>query len=206
MDDQYLLPLLGVFVGWVLTTISAGFKERNQRKQLVGQLLTKLIRVERQTETLIQASENTKDFTDDWERYEPIRQYILSTHFLEPESVRTDLKNAIDNCAPYFPNLAIDVEDCYERLLKNKTSSLSTSVKNRDAYIQMLSLYEVALDFSLKELRSMVNRVAWSYNVISLIVINYKRRKREKNKTNSTELMTSFSSELRGAFEKTNNQ
>jgi len=190
MDQKYIWPLIGVLLGWLLTTISSGYKERANKKRLVGNLLTKLIRVERQLNILISATENIKDIADSWETYEPIRIGVVKRHFMEPENVRSDLKSSIDGIAPIYPLLAIELEDIFQRLLKNKSAKLLSSSKNRDVYIRMLSIYEVGLDFSQKELTAIINKIALKPSLISYIKvkkINHKRKSNLKNTKNFSE-------------------
>jgi len=190
MDQKYIWPLIGVLLGWLLTTISSGYKERANKKRLVGNLLTKLIRVERQLNILISATENIKDIADSWETYEPIRIGVVKRHFMEPENVRSDLKSSIDGIAPIYPLLAIELEDIFQRLLKNKSAKLLSSSKNRDVYIRMLSIYEVGLDFSQKELTAIINKIALKLSLISYIKvkkINHKRKSNLKNTKNFSE-------------------
>jgi hypothetical protein len=181
VNEKYLWPFFGVFLGWVLTTLASGYKERTNRKRLLGNLLTKLIRIERQLNTLILATENIKDIAGSWEKYEPIRKGVVSRHFLEPENVRSDFKASIDGIAPTYPLLAIELEDIYQHLLKNKSANLSSSSKIENAYIQMLSIYEVGLDMSEKELKKMINKIAFKHCWLTYLKIKYIDYNRNKN-------------------------
>jgi predicted membrane chloride channel (bestrophin family) len=103
--DEAQWSLVGVFLGWFLTSLNSGFDHRRKNKQLIGNLLVKLLRVYRQVDTLIHASENVKDLADDWVGYEALRKRMVDRHFLEPDTVRDDLRAAINEVAPIHPFL-----------------------------------------------------------------------------------------------------
>lgn len=196
MEEKYIWPLVGVFLGWIFTTLSTNFKNRFEKKKLVGNLLTKLIRVERQLGILISATDKMKDYTENWHDYEPIRQGVVERHFLEPDAVRADLKQAIDDVAPLYPILAIDLENMYELLLKNKKASLLASSSNEKAYIRMLSIYEVGLDFCKINLSKTIYSIALKHGLITYLNLKYVNFVRNRNNKNSTEFANNISSEI----------
>ena len=205
-DEKFIWPLIGVFLGWVLTTLSANFKNRSDRKKLIGNLLTKLIRVQRQLATAILATEKMKDYPDDWTKYESIRKGIINRHFLEPESVREDFKKSIDDIAPLFPVLAIDLEDVYGLILKSKSASMASHSDNKDAYIRMLSMYEVGLDGINKDLLKSIKTIALKHGFTTYIKVRYVNYVRARNKKNSDEFTTKFTSDLMGEITNTHNK
>lgn len=202
MDEKYIAPLLGVFLGWLLTSISSSFKEMSSRKQKIGNLLTKLIRVERQLNLVILATENMKDAADSWESYEPIRKGVVDRHFMVPETVSSDLKAAIDNVAPFFPIMAIDLENLYQLILKNKEASLLANSKNEAAYIRMLSIYEVGLDFCKSELAKITVNLALKHGFLTYIKLKIVNSQREKNRAQSFSQIEKIMADIRAEIKK----
>ena len=205
-DEKFIWPLIGVFLGWVLTTLSANFKNRSDRKKLIGNLLTKLIRVQRQLATVILATEKMKDYPSDWTEYESIRKGITNRHFLEPESVREDFKKSIDDIAPFFPVQAIYLEDLYGFILKSKSASMASHSDNKDAYIRMLSMHEVVLDGINKELLKSIITIALKHGLTTYIKVRYVNYVRTRNKKNLDEFTTKFTSDLIDEVNNTHNK
>ena len=194
--EKFILPLIGVLLGWALTTLSANLKDMSDRKKLIGNLLTKLIRVQRQLATVILATEKMKDYKGDWTEYESIRKGIINRHFLEPESVREDFKKSIDDIAPIFPVLAIDLEDLYGFILKSKSASMASHSDNKDKYLRMLSMHEVQLDCINKELLKSIEKIALKHGFTTYIQVCYVGYVRARKKKNSDEFTTKFISDL----------
>ena len=187
-------------MGWVLSLVGASYKSRKERKGLIGNLLTKLIRVERQIQILLFSTEQIKDLADSWEKYEPLRQSISNRHFLEPACVRDDLKSAIDDLAPQYPIQALELEDLYHTLLKNKSANLTASSVSLKAYVQMLSVYEVGMEFVLKGLVKSINKLALRHSMATYIQVLYARHRRFQNRKKSepsaTTLLDSIKQEI----------
>lgn len=182
MIEQYMWPLAGVFLGWFLTTISTTHKDRNHKKRLVGNLLAKLIRIERQIEIILASTEYIKDFAGSWEKYEPIRRGVFDRHYMAPESVINDLKAAIDAIAPVYPLLAINLEDIFHALLKLKRVTFSETLKaDNNSYIKSLSLLEVGLELNKRDLSNTINSLALKHSITTYCKIKLISIKRKKN-------------------------
>ncbi|MFL1483355.1 hypothetical protein [Marinobacter sp. LN3S78] len=206
MNEQYLWPLAGVFLGWLLTVVSAAYRHRGNKEQLIGSLITKLIRVEHQIQLVVSACEGMKDFSDSWEAYESSRQDILQRYFMSPQSVSADLKSAIDKVAPFYPVLAIELEELYELLIKNKQNTLRESSKNQEAYIRMLSIYEVTLDVSQEKLQKYIRKLSLKHNILTYLQVRriYRRKERSRATTSKSaeKLMSEIGKELKGSHNK----
>lgn len=182
MSEQYIWPLVGVFLGWFLTTISSTYKDRNSKKRLIGNLLAKLIRIERQVEIIIASTEYIKDFAGSWEKYEPIRRGVLDRHYMAPESVINDSKAAIDSIAPIYPLQAINLEDIFHALLKLKSASLYEILKvDKKSYLKALSLHEVGLELNKQALSKSINSLALKHDITTYFRLKLSTTKRKKN-------------------------
>lgn len=182
MNEQYIWPLVGVFLGWFLTTISSTYKDRNLKRRLIGNLLAKLIRIERQVEIIIASTEYIKDFAGSWEKYEPTRRGVLDRHFLTPESVYNDSKAAIDAIAPIYPLQAINLEDIFNALLKLKSASLYAILKaDEESYLKTLSLHEVGLELNKQALTKAISILALKHGITTYFRLKISAAKRKKN-------------------------
>jgi hypothetical protein len=57
VSEQYFWPLVGVFLGWLLSAIAAGWKTHEADRRSIGKLLSKLIRILQHVRVLKAASE-----------------------------------------------------------------------------------------------------------------------------------------------------
>ncbi len=172
MEDKYLGPLLGVFLGWLLTYISYRFKEHKEKKQIIGKLLSELVFVHSQILVLKAATDIAKKNIDDWMEYEVIRQIINEKHFLEPSSRYKKFQKYVEQISGIYPLESNKIQSMYNSLLKIKKSSLSsTALKNKQQYIKFLSVYETGLEFILKDLIKFIKKYSLRFGFLTYLKI-----------------------------------
>jgi len=196
MDEKYLWPLIGVVLGWLLTGIATGWKQREENRKRVGKLLSKLMRINRQVKTLKSTSENFKDQVKTLEEFETFRSSISNRHFLEPESEIDKLIEAMDDISGIYPVDSQGMHILLELLLKSKNASLSSTLKlSEDSYIKMLSAYEVVLYACQTELEKNCKWLARKHSLVTYIRVRYWLRTKKVSQSNS-DFMSGFSGEL----------
>lgn len=197
MDEKYLWPLVGVALGWALSFFSTVLKDRAERRQKLGVLVSKLLHVHSQVLTLQHVTEMFKDHVENWEEYEPMRKRLTQRHFLEPESHVESLRSAIDEVSGLYPVEARSLHNLVDMLLKNKEASLLASSKSKDLYVRMLSMYEVGLHGAEKMLLESVRRYARRHGVFTYwSVVSELRRRRTATYKKNVESIEKFSSEM----------
>lgn len=186
MDEKYVWPLVGVALGWALSLFSNVLKDRAERRQKVGVLVSKLLHVHSQVLTLQKVAETFKNSAENWEEYEPMRKRLTQRHFLEPESHVESLREAIDEVSGFYPVEARSLHNLVDMLLKNKNVSLVASSKSKELYVRMLSMYEVTLDGTEKMLRTCVHRFARRHGLYTYasVLWELQRRRSSTNKKN----------------------
>ncbi len=195
MDDKIILAIVSALTGWFLSALNSGYSGYINKKKLLGTLLVKLIKTEHHTRKMILSSEKIKDFCDGWEEYEQVRINVFSRHYLEPNEIVKDLKDAINNIAPYYPLLSINLESILEVLLNNKKANMTNSSRmegNKDLYIRLLSAYEVGLDLSQQELTKAINTIALKHGYYTYIKRRLYLRKIKKTEGNYSDLIKSL--------------
>jgi hypothetical protein len=197
VDEKYVWPLVGVALGWALSLFSTVLKDRAERRQKIGVLVSKLLHIHSQLLTLQQVTEIFKDNAETWEEYEPVRKRLTQRHFLEPESHVESLRDTIDEVSGLYPVEARSLHNLVDMLLKNKSTSLQASSKGTDLYIRMLSMYEVSLHGAEKILRESVRRYARRHGVLTYgaVLWELRRRKGDKYKKN-VEFVEKLSAEV----------
>lgn len=164
MNEKYLWPLIGVVLGWFLTSITNTLKDHEAKQRRIGRLLSKLILIRDQLVLLISTTNNFKDHIKNPEKYEHLRAGISERHFLQSEESISSLREAIDELSGDYPLYATEFQRLIDTLLKCKKASFEAIAKNKDAYIRTVSLHEVTLDLCDKQLIKTIKRLAWMHS------------------------------------------
>jgi hypothetical protein len=64
LQEQYLWPLVGVALGWFLSLFAATIKDRVEDRRKLGRLVSKLMVVHDQLDTLMVVTEKIKEKVD----------------------------------------------------------------------------------------------------------------------------------------------
>lgn len=201
MSEQYIWPLVGVFLGWLLSAIAAGWKAREADKRSIGKLLARLIRILSHVRTLRAASETFKEHVESWEEYERLRNHISDKHFLEPLVDLEKLHLAVDEISRLHPVKSIELREMLDQLSKAKSASFAVSSKvNRDVYVQLLSAHEVLLDLTAQALEKAIKQLAYNHSFVSYIKVFLKLRKSDWGRSANEDFMNKFSSETWSAI------
>jgi hypothetical protein len=179
MDEKYLWPLIGVFLGWLLTFAATRYKDHEARQGRVGRLLSKFIRIHGELRVIRSVTEDYKNHADDWEDYERYRKGISDRHFLEPAEKSEGLQKAIDEVSSDYPLQSIQFQAILDTLIRIKRTSLRESAKSNDVYVQVASLHEVGVDICEEQLGKQIRRLAWMhglYTYLRVLRMQYKSR------------------------------
>jgi hypothetical protein len=193
MDEKYLLPLAGVFLGWLLSTLAAGWQARRVDKRSLGRLLTKLIRLHTQVKVLQSACENLKDGAGSWQTYERIRKYLMRSHFSGAFS--DDLYAALNEISGSHPTDAIRLRGIVDVLVKIQSARLDESVKIESVYLNFLSVYEVGLDASESALRKEVLWIAYKHSIQTFFKVFAEQRKSARRLTDTAKFADTLTAE-----------
>ena len=104
MQEQYLWPLVGVALGWFLSLFAATIKDRIEDRRKLGRLVSKLMVVHDQLDTLMVVTEKIKEKVDGWESYERMRKGITERHFLNPRRTLTPSELRLTIWPSCFPS------------------------------------------------------------------------------------------------------
>jgi hypothetical protein len=203
MDEKYVWPLVGVALGWALSLFSSLLKDRAERRQKLGVLVSKLLHVHTQILTLQQVTEIFKDHAKDWQEYEPMRKRLTQRHFLEPESHVASLRDAIDGVSGFYPVEARSLHNLVDMLLKNKNTSLAAASTSKDLYIRMLSMYEFGLCGAEKMLQTSLRRYARRHSFYTYVNLLWElHRSKSVKYKNNVKYVEKFSTEAWDIFKK----
>ena len=163
------MTLLGILLGWVLSSISATWRFRNDRKADLSKAVSRLLPELFKMETLGSALAGFKDASQSWAEYERTRRGLWQRHGIFFEDAEgAGWVQLIDNVAKHKPFLAIKIRAAIHLARKLKDNDLAeTSRTSSDAYVKLLSALEVAQEGLKQELEKVVRRLSWSAGIRS---------------------------------------
>ncbi|MCU1064051.1 hypothetical protein [Stenotrophomonas maltophilia] len=195
IHQQFLWPLAGVLLGWLLSAISGGWRSRVERKKLIGRVLSKLLVVSGDVYVLKTASDQFKDLSDGPIQYERLRQRLYSNHFLQPTEKYQDLLALATSLSDYYPFEATRLQATLHILMKAKDAKLEAASNHKEAYIRILSLHEVGIDACDKELTRIVSSLALRHGVRTRLKLWLDRRRKNALAAERGEFLLRFSKE-----------
>lgn len=192
MDEKYLWPLVGVALGWLLSVVSTAVKDRADQRRKLGRLVSKLLVIHDQIDTLIVVTEKIKDHVYGWENYEHMRKGINERHFLEPASHVDSLREAVDELSETLPVEAVSLHGFIDMLLKNKKASLKAVSKNHDLYVRGISVYEAGMQLMQRDLSKRIHRLALRHGLGTYVSVLLSERRKARNRQRTSEFGDKF--------------
>jgi hypothetical protein len=181
ISPRLIWPLVGILLGWVLSALSGGWKERSTRLRLFGKLLSRLVDVHSDLRAVIRSSEPLKDASNSAEQYEAIRQRLLTRHFLSSEGRVDDLPDLVSRFAEYRPIEASQLQTLVSLLHKSKSVSLTATAQDRSRYLLLLSMHEVGLDVYERELSKTIRNLALRHGISTIVKLWLHRRQIDRS-------------------------
>ncbi|WP_119967961.1 hypothetical protein [Shewanella japonica] len=188
MENQYLWPLVGVALGWLLNTLSTNEKIRFENKKVSARLLSKLIQIRSQVEIYRYTTTKMKSLFGKHTEYEEFRIGLIERHFLKPDTLEHDLKSAIDEYSSLYPLTASKLESTYQSIIKLKTLNLKSVHKDSETYKKLYRTTEInanSLDIALLK---HINECAFHHSVATYLRVKFARYIQKIQKSNPKEI------------------
>lgn len=166
MEPEFV-ALLGIFLGWVLSTFSATLKYRNDRKSDLSTAISRLLPELSNIQALQSTAEGFKDTMESWADYEETRTRLWDRHgkFFQDDAV-TDWNHIIDRIAKHKPILAVKVRGLMHLARKLASTKLpEAAASSTEGYVKLLSALEVGHAGLIHELESAIRRLSWAGGV-----------------------------------------
>ena len=182
-EIKLIIPLIGVFLGWILGTITGIFKIRGDNKKLLGKSISQLYYFIHELTIVVQYLDKMKDKLKRAE-YEIHRQKVIERHTLKNENSIGNINDLIDNISSISPTLGIDLKQLLEGYIAERKMKFNSSVKKKELYFLMLSVYEVHQDLTLDKMEKLLIKLSFRYNLLLGIRIKNKLKKANENLAN----------------------
>lgn len=164
MKIEYLLPLIGVFVGWLLSELSQLFKERRENKRIAKRTIFFLIEIKLYLtfltpilKNLLQVESIKKDFNDILKEIFENKEHT-SDYF---EKLTSD---SILNLSSLNPNLALN----FKQLMENSKKILSKNFISQ--YLNPFNkngirLISDGINLTLTDIDDLIIKLSFRYNL-----------------------------------------
>lgn len=180
MNTDYILPLIGVFVGWLLSELSQLFKERRENKRIAKRTIFFLIEIKLYLSFLVPILKNIlqttslkKDFSEILKEIFDNKEYT-SDYF---EKLSTD---SISNLSSLNPYLALNFKQLMsnaKRILSKNFISQHLNPLNKNG----IQLINDGIDLTLSDVDDLIKKLSFRYNIFFWLREKLKLLKR-KNK------------------------
>lgn len=183
-DAKILIPLFGVALGWLLSSMTNLFKIRGEKKRILGVSISQLYYLTHELNVVIFHLEKAKDAfpIDQWEDY---RQRAIERYTLKNEDSLSQLNRLIENISSISPSLGIELKFLIESYFFNRKVKFDSSKNNNKVYILLLSILETSQELTTSELEKILIKLSFKYNIIFGFKIKRKLKREKKNLENS---------------------
>jgi hypothetical protein len=164
MNVDFLIPLLGVLVGWLLNELSSAFRIRKEDKRTLRRSIATLLYLRSQMATMISVLQSVKQFSASPNEHERSRQYILELYTLS-ENFEKQIEGALEEIAVVDPLLANDLrstKDLYSFVLTTRFNFVfeaPTAEREREAIESFYNEMIESLSIDKRYLRRFEKRI-----------------------------------------------
>jgi hypothetical protein len=180
-DLKYLIPLLGVLVGWILTSFGNYLKGLSDKQKILGKALMQLHFIYFEQEKVLSAFELLKDQVGVGAEYEKKRLWAMERYVLNNDNLKASVDIA-NELATVYPLTALKLKALIENYSFSQKMKLTSSSKlGGELYLKLLSMFEVAFELEHKELRKIIFKIAFGHGIFTWLQIRWKYYKADKN-------------------------
>lgn len=173
MKEQYIWPLVGVALGWLLNAMSASAKVRAENRKSSARLLSKLIQIKSQVAIYRSTTRAMQPMFGKHPEYEAFRVGLIERHFLKPDSLEHDFKSAIDDYSSLYPLSASKLESTYQAILKLKTVNLKAASNDPEAYKKLYKTVELNAEGIETAIEAHIKECAFHHGLVTYLKVKF---------------------------------
>lgn len=180
MNTEYIFPLIGVFIGWLLSELSQFFKERRENKRIAKRTVFFLIEIKLYLsfidpiiKNILQTTSLKKDFNDILKEIFENKEYT-SDYF---EKLTSD---SISNLSSLNPYLALS----FKQLMTNSMKIMSKNFISQHLNPlnkNVIQLINDGINLTITDIDDLIKKLSFRYNLFFWFCEKIKTLKR-KNK------------------------
>lgn len=211
MEDElkFILPLVGVLVGWILSTLATLMKERGENRRLLARAIVQLDSLNQEKSKLIRHLDFLKDITESWKDFEVQRKKAWDKYVLPEGNYKTAL-TVVEDVSSLYPLIGIKLKHLVESHLFSRKMKFEASIaKSESIYLKLLSAFEVTFELEQKELEKILFKLCLRHGIVTWTRMKFEYARMKKNVSNanasgfpqnllSQEPETKFSDDIEG--------
>lgn len=181
LELKYIVPLIGVLLGWILSTLTTFFKEYGENKRRLGKAIVNLNYFNQEKIKLIHHIDYLNNAAGLESDFEDLRKRAWDKYVFPEENYKT-LIETVEDISGLYPMLGIKLKYLVEsHMFSKKMKFDSTAATNLNIYIKLLSAFEATFELEQKELQKILFRLSFKYGFITWIKMKRKYNKGKKN-------------------------
>jgi hypothetical protein len=191
MDAKYI-ALLGVALGWILSTASSILQRRSASKRSLGKAITSLLFWNFEMVQVYGVIEFLKDIKQETKEFEKSRQRALARYTAHDQKFHDSLGAAIDLVSEISPLDGYALSEAYRKYEFLKGMKLDWTSLDHATYVKKLSTLEAAFITYQRNLETLLLRLAWQHGFTTWLRLRRRvadfRIEVGKSRTKDTEL------------------
>ncbi|WP_313612993.1 hypothetical protein [Rhizobium sp.] len=181
MTLSAVLPLIGVFLGWLLGFFTQELNDRKNKHRALGRLLAKLIVLEGQTLIALRTKEFSEKLSSDLVMREEFRASMLQHNYMTGMASYDDLLQLVDDSAAFSPIMAVELQVVLDLMKRNKEAEFKSFTTDPQAYERYVSLFYGGFRLLHKDLRKICSSYALSFSIFTFIGVRWRFHKASRN-------------------------
>lgn len=165
-DLKYLIPLIGVLIGWLLTSFTGLLKGITEKQKILAKALTQLHFLYREQVKVLDHFEWLKDTYGISPEYEKMRLRAMERYVLNNDNLKISLDIASEVSAVY-PLTAMNLKGLIENYAFSQKMHFFSSSQDEELYLKLLSMFEVAFELEHKQLRKIIFKLAFGHSIVN---------------------------------------
>jgi hypothetical protein len=178
-DLKYLIPLLGVLVGWLLTSLTGFLKGVTEKQKILSRALTQLHFLYLEQQKVLNHFEYLKDTYGINQEYEKMRHRAMERYVLNNDNFKISL-DIVSEVATVYPLTAMNLKGLIENYAFSQKMKLTASSLDSELYLKLLSMFEVGFELEHKHLRKIIFKLAFGHGFITWLQMKWKYYRMDK--------------------------
>ena len=192
IDLKIIIPLIGVILGWTLSSLTSFYKTRGGNRKILGKSISQLYYMIDELHIVIFHLDKMKDKLS-VEEYEIHRQKSIERYTLKNEHSLSKINDLIDNISSISPSIGIELKHLLEGYLFERKVKLSSTSKNKQTYFFLLSAMEATQDLTLARLEKLLVKLSYKHSILlGLKVKRQLKQEKERIQNNGKDFIENF--------------
>jgi hypothetical protein len=185
---KYLVPILGVLVGWILTSLTGFLKGMTDKQKILAKALTQLHFIYLEQNKLLRHFEYLKDMYGISPDYEKMRFRAMERYVLSNNNLKISL-DIVSELSTINPMKAMELKTLIEGYSFSQKMKFSEASTNSEIYLKLLSSFEVMFEIEHEALKKIILNLSFEYGIITWLKMRRKYHNIDKSELNMYKIL-----------------